>query len=174
MLKTKLMKTSPRRLVKTGLVMALSTTLSSAAFAGTTDGLVPFSGVVLDSCTVTVNTAGSLGINGTADTLSSEETGTGGLSAVAAVVTNSSNSSVSVLPPVTFDVAPTGSNTNTTFSTNYELVGTTNAIVGDGTTVTALNSGASVMTVNASAAKSVGTYDAGLYTMTATVRCVSP
>ncbi|MGJ8563400.1 MAG: hypothetical protein ACSHXY_07600 [Alphaproteobacteria bacterium] len=159
-------------ILKAGSILALFTAAQGPASAGNVDAQAIFSGIVLESCTVNISTPGTLGVSADGTTLTSE--GIGGVSAIAAVITNSVNSTVEVVPPVAFTIAPEGAETNTTFSTNYALTGSTTATVGDGETATALNIGAHVMIVDAAATKSSGTYGAGAYTLVATVRCVAP
>ena len=148
---------------------ALATTsLTTTAQAQTnTDVDAVFTGTILDTCTVTVPTPGLLGDSADATVLSSEEAG--GQPAQAVLVTNSPRSSVQVLPPDSFTVAPAGSDANTTFATSYDLDGSTVS----GLTSTVLGIGVNNLTVNASATKGSGAFEGGAYTLTATVRCIT-
>ncbi|MGJ8562984.1 MAG: hypothetical protein ACSHXY_05475 [Alphaproteobacteria bacterium] len=127
---------------------------------------------LLDSCTVIVNVPGVLKTSADHKTLSSDIFG--GVSATVAVTNLSLSAQIQALPPTNFTTAPSGSDTDTTFSTNYSLLGTTIAFNTDGPTLTNLNIGASVMTVDAAATKSSGTFGAGNYVMVSTIRCVTP
>mgnify|MGYP007079538624 CR=1 FL=1 len=106
-----------------GLVLLVGLCASQSAFAANVDANATFAGTILDTCTVNVSTPGTLQASSDNTTLSSEETG--GVTAVAAIVTNSTNSTVSVIAPVSFSSAPSGADTNTTFSTKYALTGAT-------------------------------------------------
>lgn len=148
------------------------TTIVAAAVSAhaqtNTDANAVFTGTILDTCTVTVPTPGLLGDSADATVLSSEEAG--GQSAAAVLVTNSPRSSIQVIPPDAFTVAPAGSDADTTFATKYELDG--NAV--SGLTSTLLGIGINNVTVDASATKGSGAFEGGAYTLTATVRCITP
>ncbi|NNC38590.1 MAG: hypothetical protein EX271_01710 [Acidimicrobiales bacterium] len=151
---------------------AMVAVMAQSAHAVDVDGQAVFSGLILDSCTVNVLNPGLLGVATDQAKLSSEEIG--GAPAAAAIVTNSNNSSVQVLPPLAFETAPVGSDVNTVFTTKYNLSGSTTADEPDGNNLTPLGLGASAMVVNAAAEKTEGTYNGGQYSFVTTVRCVTP
>lgn len=152
-----------------GMIASVGFALASPAVAQTnTDANAVFTGTILDTCTVTVPTPGLLGNSADATVLSSEEAG--GQSAEAVLVTNSPRSSIQVIPPDAFTNAPTGSDANTTFAAKYELDGS----VVSGLTSTLLGIGVNNVSVDASATKSSGAFEGGAYTLTATVRCITP
>lgn len=155
------------KLAGISLLIACGTT---SAFAANIDDNAVFKGVIPESCTIQILTEGTLAASIDQATLSSQETG--GTPATATITTNTSNSSVKVVAPTAFDFAPSGSDTNTTFSANYTLAGTTIAANVNGAVETDLNFGVAAMTVNAAATKSSGAYSGGQYEMTAIVRCV--
>lgn len=155
----------------TKILLTSAVLIGGSMQANATDTNTTFTGVIPPSCLVTISTPGLIGASSDQTVLSTEETG--GLAAVAAVVTNSTTSTIQVIPPVAFSVAPASGNANTTFATSYDTTGVTVADVADGNTVTALNLGLTAMTIDASATKSSGTFDAGAYEFVATVRCVN-
>lgn len=127
-----------------------------------------FSGTIPDTCTVTVPTPGRLGHNASATVLSSAEPG--GVSAQAVLTTNSPRASVQVIPPSAFDAAPSGSDADTTFTASYDM----NGHHIDGLRTTALGAGINTLAVDATATKGSGAFAGGHYTLTATVRCITP
>lgn len=168
---TKLLK--KRKLAVTlGSALALLSITQNTALAANVDAPVVFTGLILETCVVNVSTPGLLAVSSDATTLSSSEAG--GISAIASVVTNSANSTIEVIEPSAFTLAPNGADDNTTFSTSYQLTGATSTAILNGTASTPLDTGATTMTIDAAATKSTGTYGAGSYTLTATVRCVVP
>ena len=146
--------------------------ISPTALSQTVDNQITFSGSIPESCTLNVLTAGTLGVSLQQNILSSEQIG--GIPATATITTNSASSVVSLINPADFATAPAGASADVTFGTNYILAGTTIAVEADGETQTALNLGLSTMTINASATKSSGTLPTGDYTLTPTLRCITP
>lgn len=139
----------------------------AAANAQTADVL--FDGTVGDSCTVVADTNGTLGLNGDSTVLASTEAG--GAAGAATITTNATSFSVSIDAITAFTTGPADADTNTTFATTYDASGATTASGVDGGTSTSLGNGVTTLAVNASATKSVGTFSAGTYQLTATVRC---
>jgi len=142
-----------------------------AQTASAYDTTITFTGTITDTCVVAVTNSGILGVNTEQTRLASDE-GLG-LAATAGVVTNSPRSQIQVLAPIAFETAPVGSELNTSFDTAYSLTGTTNADVSDGQTLTPLEVGASVLSVDAGATKSEGTFEGGAYSFVTTVRCIT-
>ena len=140
---------------------------AGAAHAENIDSTATFSGVILDTCAVTIPTAGALGASGDATRLASDEAG--GQSAQAQVVTNNPRSTLQVIAPTGFLVAPNGSDTNTTFEASHTIDG---AVVEAGLT-SLLSVGVTQATIDASATKSEGAYEGGAYSMVVTVRCIT-
>lgn len=143
--------------------------LSSPASAE--DVNVDFSGTILESCSLTLGGTGTLGPSSDLTVLSSEETG--GVSGSVVASTNGVGSTIQVIAPTAFNTGPSSRDTNTVFAAAYELTGAT--IIGQvtGSTVTPLGLGQTTVTVDASATKSAGVFDAGTYTLTTVVRCTT-
>lgn len=148
-------------------VFACSSFALATAAAQTSDIL--FNGTVADSCTVVTDSNGTLGLNGTSTVLSSAEAG--GAAGAATVTTNNTSFSVSIDSITSFTTGPADADTNTTFATEYDASGATTASGVVGTVATSLGSGVTTLAVDATATKSSGTFSAGSYQLTATVRC---
>lgn len=133
------------------------------------DSQVPFTGTVLSTCLLTVGTPGVLTTN--ADYTSFSSANAGGISGIVTAVTTGIGYEVSTIAPTGFTLKPTGGDDNVTFSTTYTANGATNVGETAGTTATTLGLGATILTVNLGAVKSVGTFTAGAYATTVTVRC---
>ena len=141
--------------------------LVGSALAQDTD--VIFNGSIGSTCTIVADSAGTLAVNGTNTVLASTEAG--GAAAGATATTTDSSFLVEVLTPVGFTTAPAGSDANTTFATSYDASGATTASGVVGTTQTSLGLGVTTLSVNSSATKSSGIYEAGTYQLTTTIRC---
>lgn len=146
--------------------------LSGTASAANIDADVAFTGTILDSCVVAVVSPGTLDAS-TDQTVLSSRVGSG-QDGQATVTTNSTGSTIEVLAPTAFLVAPTGSDANTLFEAKYWLSGQTATADLDGTVATSLGLGLTNISVGGRATKSTGTYTAGAYSMLTTVRCVTP
>ncbi|MEE4210517.1 MAG: hypothetical protein V2I43_14790 [Parvularcula sp.] len=142
----------------------------SASAAAQTDDIL-FNGTVGEECTVVADTDGTLSLNGLATVLSSTEAGGG--AGAATVTTNSSSFSVSIDTISAFTSGPADADTNTVFATTYGATGATTASGVSGDTATSLGLGSTSLSVDASATKSSGTFSAGSYVLTATVRCTA-
>ena len=134
-----------------------------------TTGDVQFNGLILDSCTVLVLTAGTLAVNTDGDLLSSENLG--GLPGTATVTSTGLGYDLSISAPTGFDSAPTDGGTNTTFDASFSSLGTTIDPLVEVGDLLSLGLGISTLTINASAEKSTGIFPAGTYEMTATLTC---
>lgn len=134
-----------------------------------TDQNIRFNGTVLESCALTIGTDGTLGVSADKTVLSSEETG--GVLGTVTAVTNGLGADIQVITPSSFSVGPASADTNTTFATKYALTGSTVLSEVIGTTVSPLGLGATVVSVNASATKSTGTFESGDYELVTVVRC---
>lgn len=143
---------------------------SASALAQLTDDVL-FNATVGDECTVVADTDGTLALNGTSSVLSSTEAG--GAAGAATVTTNSTSFNISIDAISSFTSGPADADTNTTFATTYSASGATTASGVSGTTTTPLGNGATTLSIDASATKSTGTFSAGTYVLTATVRCAS-
>lgn len=157
-------------LKKLTLALTLSAAFTSSALAVDQD--VRFAGAVLDSCALVLGTNGVLGQSLDQTVLSSQETG--GVSGSVTITTNSPNSTLEIIAPTSFDIAPASGDINTVFATSYALQGDTllSEVVGD--TLSPLGLGITTATIDTSATKTSGTFDAGLYELVTTVRCTSP
>lgn len=143
--------------------------LFASAAAQTDD--IQFDGTVSDSCTVVADSNGTLALNGLSTILSSTEAG--GSAGAATVTTNNTTFSVSIDAITAFTTGPADADTNTTFATQYDASGATTASGVDGGTSTSLGLGVTTLSVDATATKSSGTFSAGTYQLTATVRCTA-
>lgn len=150
--------------------VGLTALLGGNAFAQ--DANIVFNGTIGDSCTVVADSPGTLGVNGTNTVLASTEGA--GAAGQASVTATSGTFQVTVDAPTSFDTAPAGANTNTSFAASYDASGATTAAGVDGATPTSLNAGVTTVAVNASATKSSGIFESGSYTFTAIVRCQTP
>lgn len=150
------------------LLPAALTCAASTAHAQVTDD-VTFDGTVAATCTVVTQSNGTLALNGLSTVLASTESG--GASGTVDVTTNDTSFSVSIDTVSAFTTGPADADTNTTFATTYGASGATTASGVNGQTSTSLGSGVTNLTVDASATKSSGTFSAGSYQLTATVRC---
>jgi len=150
-------------LLATFLLAAVST--PAAAVTGT----VTFSGVVTETCTINVDSPGTLVANTDLTTLSTNEAG--GTAGVATIQTTGSSFSVSAAAPAVFTSAPAGGDENVTFATLYSATGATNLadVVGD--TPSALAQGTTTLSVDLTATKSSGSFPAGNYTADVVVTC---
>jgi hypothetical protein len=159
-----------KRMTKTTLALALTALIAPSALAVDQD--VRFAGIVLDSCALVIGTNGVLGQSLDQTVLSSKETG--GASGTVIVTTNSPNSTIEVIAPTSFDIAPANADANTVFTASYSLAGDTvlSEILGD--SISPLGLGVTTATIDANATKESGTFDAGLYELVTTVRCTSP
>jgi hypothetical protein len=150
---------------------ALACALAAPATAAAQSADVTFSGNVNDACTVTAGSAGTLATNASTTVLASTEAG--GSSGSASVSATSSTYNLNVSAPTAFDTEPTGGGTNVAFSASYDASGATVASSVTAGTPTALSSGITAVSVDATATKSSGIFPSGSYTMTTTVQCVS-
>ncbi|MEM1380535.1 MAG: hypothetical protein AAGH41_07920 [Pseudomonadota bacterium] len=153
-----------KRLVLPTALSALST---GTAMAQTADVL--FNGTVGDACTVVADTNGTLALNGTSTVLASTETG--GAAGTATVTTNNTTFTIEIDAISAFTTGPADADLNTVFATTYDASGATTATGVTGTTQTSLGQGVTTLSVDAEATKTSGTFSAGSYQLTATVRC---
>lgn len=154
---------------RTSLVsVAVVLSVASSAAGQTTDDIL-FDATVANSCTVVADSNGTLALNGTSTVLASTETG--GAAGAATVTTNAGTFSISVDAVTSFTTGPADADTNTVFATTYDASGATTASGVTGITQTSLGTGVTTLSVDASATKTSGTFSAGTYQLTATVRC---
>lgn len=147
---------------------ALFLALPAQGFAATTGAL--FTGAILSTCVLVAGTPGIIAPNADYTGLSSHNGG--GVASLVNAVTTGSGFDITTEAPASFTLAPAGANTSTTFSSTYALSGSTTASEVDGATPTALNFGATVITVNMAATKSTGVFPASpTYSAIVTVRC---
>lgn len=152
----------------------LSTAAAAAALAfspaaNAADATVPFTGLVTSTCVLTVGLPGVMGTSTDFKTLSS--TAAGGVTGSVAALATGSTFKVSAIAPTAFTVAPAGGGDAVAFSTNYAGSGATTIGTTPGTTATTLKNGLTNISVNLSAVKSSGTFNAGAYAAEVIVRC---
>lgn len=156
-------------LIKLGAAALLSLTVTGSAFAVDQD--VTFRGTILESCSLVIGTDGTLGVSTDQTVLSSEETG--GIFGTVTAATNGLGATIEVITPTGFQTGPSSADTNTVFAADYDLSGATVLTEILGGVLTPLGLGATLITVNASATKTSGTFDAGIYELVTVVRCTS-
>lgn len=147
----------------------LLVTLFTSNAASAAEGNAIFNGLVTATCAVTIGLPGVLDVNAGSTVLSSQQ-GIGSAATVAILATGDIFS-VSTDAPSAFTVAPTGGSDNVTFATTYSGTGGTTIAETNGTTSTSLNTGLTNVSVNMSATKTSGAFNAGNYTGLVTVRC---
>ncbi|WP_298914972.1 hypothetical protein [uncultured Algimonas sp.] len=140
--------------------------------ADTIDQAMSFTGEITASCVINVMTSGQLGVSADHLKMSSKEIG--GVSGVAEITTNITGSQIQIVNPSAFTVAPSGADTGSLFSTEYTLTGVTMGTMADGAVATTLLPGVTAMTLNVEAARSDTLYPVGNYTLSPTVRCITP
>jgi hypothetical protein len=139
----------------------------SHAFAATAN--VPFSGIVVSTCTLAVTSPGTLAASSNYTVLSSTQAG--GSSGAVTIVSTGTAFKVSATAPSSFTVSPADGNTNTSFQAHYQATGATSIGTQLGTTQSTLNSGITNLTVDLAATKSSGVFSQGAYTSEVIVRC---
>lgn len=130
---------------------------------------VIFNATVAGSCTIVVDTSGTLGVATDFTQLSSALAG--GTAAGATVTASDNSFSLTLAAATAFDTGPSNANTNTTFAAAYDASGATSATDVAAATPTALTSGITNVSVDASADKTTGIFDAGSYSLTTTLTC---
>jgi hypothetical protein len=147
-------------------VFATLLLVSSAGASNAVDANAVFTGLIANTCALTVGTPGTLTPNSGFSSLSSDNAG-GSKSTVTALVTGGTFN-ISAIAPGTFTL---GNNTNVTFATDYSLSGAATANDVPGATTTPISSGVTGVSVDLAATKSSGTFSAGAYAATVIVRC---
>ena len=94
----------------------------------------------------------------------------GGSAGTATVLTTGTAFSLSTDEPI-FTSAPAGGGTGVTFASNYASTGDNVIPQTSGATATPLSAGTSNISVNMSATKTSGTFVAGTYAASVTLRC---
>ncbi len=138
--------------------------------ANAVTGDVPFNGSVTHTCTITVNSSGTLGVSTDFQSLDSEEVG--GAAGTATIVATGNGFDISADAPTSFDTKPVADTTSNTFAANYATTGATSIGQTSGTNVNDLNHGTTNVTVHMSADKSgADVFEAGAYSATVVLRC---
>ncbi len=130
---------------------------------------VPFSGNVSASCTLTVDSNGTLAANTAATVLGSAEAG--GVRGQVTAAAVGTGFTLSVANPTGFTANPTGGDTDVAFSSIYSATGATTVSDVAGGSGSALNSGTSVATIGMTATKSSGIFPPGAYSSVVVVTC---
>ncbi|MEM9330853.1 MAG: hypothetical protein AAGA53_05975 [Pseudomonadota bacterium] len=130
---------------------------------------IPFTGTVSATCLITVTGGGTLAANAGFTSLSSVNAGG---AAGTANVTSNGAFSVSLDPVTNFDPTTTAPNAdlNTLFNSSYDLAGANTTTGATGTTALA-NTGITNVSVDLTATKSSGVFEAGSYDATVVLRC---
>jgi hypothetical protein len=139
-------------------------TIPSQGFAA--DATAIFSGAVASTCVLTVGTPGIISPDANFTHLDSDNAG--GLESTIAALTTGAGFKISALAPTTFTA---GDSTNVSFTADYSLSGATSATNVAGSSTTTLTPGNTLVSVGLEAAKSSGTFPAGVYAAAVTVRC---
>lgn len=137
----------------------------SAALA--VDANVPFSGSVSSTCTIVVNSNGTIAPNATATVLGSKLAG--GAAGQATITTNDASFNVSVANPTDFS-GPAVFTGTPTFLSEYALSGATGGS-GDHTAATSLALGVTNVDVDMTATLASGVYNTGSYSGTVVLTC---
>ena len=151
------------------LAATIATILAAAPAALAATANVPFSGVVVSTCTLAVATPGILAPNSNYTVLGSNQPG--GSAGAVTIISTGATFKVSATAPSSFTVAPADGNTNTTFQAHYQSTGATSIGSVLGSTATPLNAGVTSLSVDLSATKSSGVFSQGAYTSEVVVRC---
>ena len=154
-----------RRFVPAAVGAAL---LMSFAAPAQADSTVSFTGLILDSCTLTLGTAGLLAADDEGSTLSS--TAPGGLAAAATIIATSANYELEVDPVTNFALAPAGGQPDSaTVTYSVQGVSTGSGILAG--TPLDLGLGVSLVSLDTEAHKADGVFPAGAYRMDVVMRC---
>lgn len=129
-------------------------------------GNVIFNADVQNTCSITVNDAGTLTANVGQTQLSSENAG--GSAGTATIVTTSAAYAVSVNAPTAFDSNPTGGAASS-FAAKYSTTGA--STYSNQTTANPLATGTTNVSVHLAANKATGSFPTGLYAATVVLRC---
>lgn len=140
-----------------------------APAANAADATVPFTGLVLSTCVLTVGVPGVMATSIDFKALSS--TAAGGIPGTVAALATGNGFKVSAIAPTAFTLSPTGGGDNVHFNASYSATGSTSIGNTPGTTPTTLNSGLTNVSVNLNAVKSSGTFNGGAYAAEVIVRC---
>jgi hypothetical protein len=146
--------------------LAVVILVGGAGGAQAVDANATFTGLITNTCVLTVGTPGIITANSGFSGLSSDNAG-GSESTVSALITGGTFN-VSAIAPSTFTL---GDSTNVSFATDYSLSGASTASDVAGATTTAISSGVTNVAVDLSATKSSGNFGAGAYAATVIVRC---
>ncbi len=138
-----------------------------AAHAATAN--VPFTGLVTATCVLTVGTPGVMTASTDFTALSS--THAGGVAGTVSALSTGTAFKVSAIAPTAFTSSPAGGGSSVGFSAAYRGSGATTIGTTPGATTTTLSSGLTNLSIDLSAVKSVGTFDAGAYAAEVVVRC---
>lgn len=140
--------------------------LPTPAHAAT--GTALFAGTILDTCTIVIGTAGVLDLDITGTSFGT--TSGLGVPALAVVTTTGLGFNIDVDTPSGFTIAPSGGNTNVSFSTEYSTTGVTSAGGVLGGVLTALGLGITSLSIDLTATKP-DAFPAGLYTAETVITC---
>ena len=148
------------------LVAAAAVAVSGTAIAAT--GNVPFNGTVTDTCIVTVGSPGTIAPNTGYTVLGSKEAG--GAAGTATILATGNAFNLTAEAPSAWTAAPASASA-ATFAAEYDLSGANTASNVAGGTGTTLAFGTTNVSVDLTATLPTGTYEAGTYAATVTVRC---
>ncbi len=158
-------------MVRVTLAVGSSTALLLSTALAQSD-TVTFNGTISDTCTVVAGSAGTLAASTDNTVIASSEAG--GSAGTATVTTNSTSFEITLAAATAFDSAPASAAANTTFAAEFDASGATTASDVAAGVAQAAGSGTTNLSIDASATKSTGTYEAGSYSLTVTVTCATP
>lgn len=150
-------------------IAAVSALILFQSAANAATGTVPFAGIVTATCVLTVGTPGVMSASTDFASLSSGNAG--GVSGTVSALSTGTAFKVSAIAPTSFTSSPAGGGASVSFNALYKGTGATSIGSTPGATTTTLNSGLTSLSVDLSATKSVGTFDAGAYAAEVIVRC---
>lgn len=134
----------------------------------------PAQAAIIGTCTINVQSTGTLSPNPTINVFGSTQAG--GSAASVSVTTSSVLCSIlnlldcyglSAPAPVNFLSAPSGGDANVTFASTYTVDG----VPYGGSTITRVSNGTRIVPVNLTATKSTGIFPAGTYQAQVVFRC---
>ena len=161
-------------MLKSTASIAIGMTLGAALLSGDAwaapTGTATFTGLVLDSCTVTTGSPGLLAASSDGRMLASTQAG--GVPSLASVLTTSASYQFEVDAPSALAASPSGGQADR-IDTSFDATGVTSVVARVAGTPLALNLGLTEVRVNSVATKSAGTFPAGAYRLDVVLRCIA-
>lgn len=155
--------------VRLSIALASAVLAAAAVAAPAAAATLTFNGLIVDACTVTLSSPGTVASTPTGDEVSS--TAPGGSPARALLLTTSARYRMVIDPPTGFAAAPGGA-TPDSVSVGYRATGVTLGVSTNGLVPLDLGLGLSTIEVDVTARKAAGTvFPAGTYRTDLVLRC---